>query len=273
MESVIKSVGVWRLKFTVPPISERVMWLRLVQRRTIWCPTWSGLFCIVVLIVIPVAWWSRCGESFLSLTSRLPAEILVVEGWIGRAGVRAAAAEFEQGGYQYVVATGGLTTNKGWDVAGWSYAEGAEHELIRAGVAQDRIIVAPARNTERQRTYESAVAVRRALRSRDIHPNNLNVFTLGPHARRSRLVFAKVYQPAAQVGVIGWTPSAEENVPWWQSSDRARELLAETAGYVYEALLNSGRSSDLPGAFFLLPTTAMKQPAYPFGLQKGFGFR
>jgi hypothetical protein len=38
---------------------------------------------------------------------RLPAEILVVEGWIGRDGVRAPAAEFEQSGYQYVVATGG----------------------------------------------------------------------------------------------------------------------------------------------------------------------
>jgi hypothetical protein len=221
-------------------------------------------------MLIPVAWWCRCGESFLSLTSRLPAEILVVEGWIGRDGVRAAAAEFEQGGYQYVVATGGLSTSKGWDEGGWSYAEKAEGELIRSGVAQDRIIVASARDTERQRTYESAVAVRRALQSRGIYPNNLTVFTLGPHARRSRLVFARVYQPGTQVGVIGWAPPGDENVPWWQSSDRARELLAETAGYVYEALLNSGRGSDFPGAFLLLPTTPMKQPASSFGLQREF---
>jgi hypothetical protein len=246
--------------------------LRLVQRRTVWCPTWLGLFCIVVLLLIPVAWWCRSGESFLSLTSRLPAEILVVEGWIGRDGIRAAAAEFERGGYQYVVATGGLTANKGWDIGGWSYAEGAEGELIRSGVRKDRIIVAPARDTERQRTYESAMAVRRALESRGIHANNLNVFTLGPHARRSRLVFAKVNQPGTQVGVIGWAPSRDQNEPWWRSSDRARELLAETAGYVYEALLNSGRSSGLPSAFFLLPAIPMKQPPSSFGLQKGFDF-
>jgi uncharacterized SAM-binding protein YcdF (DUF218 family) len=215
--------------------------LRLVQSRTVCCPTWLGLFCVIVLMLIPVAWWCRCGESFLSLTSRLPAEILVVEGWIGHDGVRAAAKEFEQGGYQYVVATGGLSTNKGWEQSGWSYAEGAEGELIRSGVAQDRIIVAHAGHAENQRTYESAVAVRRALQSRGFHPKSINVFTLGPHARRSRLVFAKVYQPGTQVGVIGWVPTSDRNVPWWRSSDRARELLAETAGYVYEVLLNSGR--------------------------------
>ena len=85
---------------------------------------------------------------------RSPAEILVVEGWIGRDGIRAAAAEFEQGGYQYVVGTGGLTTARGWEEGGWSCAEGAEHELARLGIAKDKIIPAPARDTETQRTYE-----------------------------------------------------------------------------------------------------------------------
>jgi hypothetical protein len=80
-----------------------------------------------------------------------------------------------------------------------------------------------------------------------IHPSNLNVFTLGPHARRSRLVFAKVYQAEAHVGVIGWIPNMDRAGSWWSSSDRARELVEETAGYAYEGLLNSGRSSNFPG--------------------------
>ena len=56
----------------------------------------------------------------------------MVEGWIGRDGVRAAAAEFEHGGYQYVVATGGLSTARGWAEAGWSYAEGAASNHCRS---------------------------------------------------------------------------------------------------------------------------------------------
>ncbi len=59
-------------------------------------------------------------ESFLSVTERSPADVLVVEGWIGREGVRAAGEEFKQRGYQYVVATGGLTANEGCQEAGRS---------------------------------------------------------------------------------------------------------------------------------------------------------
>jgi hypothetical protein len=218
--------------------------LRLVQRRIVWWPTWLGTFCIVALLVIFGAWWWIRGESFLSLTRRLPAEVLVVEGWIGRDGLRAAAAEFAPGGYQYIVASGGLTSDR-WEEHRSTYAEIAEHYLIRYGVPQDKIIVAPSR-AENMRTFESAVAVLRALQARGVRPNSFNVFTLGPHARRSRLVFAKVAGPKTAVGVVDWTPPDYKGVPWWRSSERAREMLTETVGYLFEVLFNSGRRSNSP---------------------------
>jgi hypothetical protein len=116
--------------------------LRVVKCYTIWFPTWLGLLCLCLFLATPLLWWCIYGESFLSVTQRLPAQVLVVEGWIGPDGVRAAAEEFKEGGYQYVVATGGFTTNKGWQEASRSYAEQAENELIRSGVPKDRIIVA-----------------------------------------------------------------------------------------------------------------------------------
>jgi uncharacterized SAM-binding protein YcdF (DUF218 family) len=203
-----------------------------------------------MLAALPV-WWCFDGESFLSLTQRRPAEVLVVDGSIGPDGVRAAAAEFAQGGYKYVVASGGVTKSEGWQEGGWSYAEGAQHQLIRSGVAEARIVVVTTMEVEQQLIFESAVAVSRALRSKGIHPKNVNVFTFGPHARRSRLVFAKVYHPETKVGVISWVPSNWEMVPWWHSSDRARDLLTETAGYLYEAGFNSGRLSNSPDKVLL----------------------
>jgi hypothetical protein len=74
----------------------------------------------------------------------------------------------------------------------------------------------------------------------------MNVFTWGPHARRSHLVFAKVERPETDVGVVSWAPVSYRQVPWWRSSERAKEFLTETAGYVFEALFNSGRSSNSP---------------------------
>ena len=230
----------------------RIKHLRLVQRRTVCCPTWLGFFSVTLLLIIPLAWWVLYGERFLSLTQRLPADVLVVEGWIGTKAVQAAAVEFQSRGYRCVVATGSQPENdRGWQDPGWSYAQGAANELARCGIRADEIIVAPAKDTARGRTYESAVAVWRKLRSLSIHPKCINVFTWGPHARRSHLVFYKVFGPEANVGVLSWTPAGYDSMPWWRSSDRARELLTETAGYFFEALFNSSRNSNSPTIGFM----------------------
>jgi uncharacterized SAM-binding protein YcdF (DUF218 family) len=219
--------------------------LRLVQRREFWCPTWFGFLLIAALVGIPLLWWCCYGESFLSQTERMQPEVLVVEGWIGIDGVRAAEAEFRQHGYQYIVPAGDLHTDP-WDEDHSSFAEMGARELIRLGIPKEKIIVAPAEETENQRTYQAATAVWNAFQGRGMKPRNLNVFTLGSHARRSRLIFAKVQGPETKVGVVAWAPPGYETRPWWCSSERAKAMLTETAGYLFEVLLNSGRSS-MPG--------------------------
>ena len=107
----------------------------------------------------PILWSLLAGESFLSHTQRLPAaELLVVEGWIGREGVRAAATEFREHGYKYVATSGGPTLGR-WERERSNYAEMAGLELVALGVPRDKIIVAPCRNSESRRTFESAAAV------------------------------------------------------------------------------------------------------------------
>jgi uncharacterized SAM-binding protein YcdF (DUF218 family) len=221
--------------------------LSLFHRRTIWWPTPFGFFLLVATLVILAAGWLNYGESLLALKQPLPADVLVVEGWIGRDGIRAAVDEFEHGGYRYIVATGGLTSGR-WEDEPTSYAVMAAREMIRLGVPNEKVVIATAESTESHRTYESAVAVWRALRDAGIKATMLNVFTLGPHARRSALVFAKVNSGVAKIGVIGWLPAEYKAEPWWRSSERSRELLDETFGYLYEALLNSGRRSNVPSA-------------------------
>jgi hypothetical protein len=110
--------------------------------------------------------------------------------------------------------------------------------------AESKVVVAPAAESERNRPFQSAAGVWRTLEARSIFPRTLTVFTLGSHARRTRLVFEKVYQGKVQVGVMGWIPPDYKSEPWWRSSERARDLIVETAGYLYERLLNSGRASN-----------------------------
>jgi hypothetical protein len=219
------------------------MKFRLFERRTGWWPTLGGWLLIAAVALTPaLLWWFR-GESFLSSDERLPyADILVVEGWISAEGIRAGVTEFNSGQYKYVVATGGLS-GESWSTRRWNYAVEAEDQLIRAGVPRNQVIIAPAKESGSQRTHEMAVSTWNALKSHNIAPNGLHVFTRGTHARRSQLTFQRVIGDAAQVGVVSWLPPGRNHQHWWQSSDRAEETIKETVGYLYELLLHSGRKS------------------------------
>jgi hypothetical protein len=217
----------------------------LIQRRTVWWPTLWGWLCLLALAAAPALFWFFRGESFLSVTDRVPADVLVIEGWIGDEAVRAAGAEFYRGGYRYVATTGGMTSDR-WDRHRYIYAEISADVLFEMGLPRDRVIVASPRETDIQRTFQAATAVWRALQARGIHPAGLNVFTIGPHARRSRLVFAKVFPRGTKVGAISWTPPGSLAEPWWQSSERGEEFLKQTVGYFLEAMTNSGRLSNDP---------------------------
>jgi hypothetical protein len=85
------------------------------------------------------------------------------------------------------------------------------------------------------------MAAKQALEAKDLKPKRVNVFTRGPHARRTRLVYSKTLGPATQVGIISWNPYGPMSGGWWHSSSRAEELLKETVGYLYEVFLSSGR--------------------------------
>jgi hypothetical protein len=201
--------------------------------------TWI-VWCIVTGILFTcVIGWFNYGESFLASTHRVPADVLVVEGWIGPQGICAAVDEFEQGGYRYIVASGGPPSGWGWLDKSTSFAVMAGREMMRLGIPKERLVVAASENTETRHTFESAVTVWRALRDAGIKPKDINVFTFGPHARRSALVFAKVNSQGPKIGVIGWLPTDYKT--------DSREFLDETLGYLYEVLFNSGRASNGPG--------------------------
>jgi hypothetical protein len=112
------------------------------------------------------------------------------------------------------------------------------------GLSKEQVIAAASEDVHNHRTFASAIAVSRALQQRGIQSKAVNVFTLSVHARRSRLVYAKVLPSEMAVGVISWAPPGYYSEPWWHSSERTLDLLKESVGYPFEALLNSGRLSN-----------------------------
>ena len=228
----------------------------LFRRREIWCPTLIGWALILFISLAPIAGWCLFGESILCLTKRESTDVLIIEGWIGEAALEAAAKEFKQGHYQWVVTAGGPSLDS-WGHSSWSYAKIARDRLILHGITEEHIIMAPCTDVDAQRTRESALAVYNALANQNIHPAALNIFTRGAHARRSRLIYSHIFEPAIKVGVIAWLPEQARTTPWWRSTERSRELLTETIGYLYETLLYLCQSKHT----YLAPNKASSKSA------------
>ena len=205
-------------------------------------PTVYGWCVVLLLATAPVAMWTIWGEDYLAVTDRVPANVIVVEAWMHEEGAVAAMAEYKQAsdGSDYIVAAGALS-GESWYKERWDEVEIVESALRHRGFPSQRFIRARARDTERHRTYQAAVAVRNALAVAGVHPTGINVITIGPHARRSRMIFAKVLGPDIPVGVIAWRPQGLPHERWWKSSGRAVDFLKETVGIVFEGFFSSGR--------------------------------
>lgn len=209
----------------------------LFRKRTLWLPTWRGwlLFCLVGLLG---AWGlSRGALRFLGATERLPADLLVVEGWIADDALEDAAAEFRRGNFKSLVTTGG-PLSKGFFLSGYgTHASLAANTLFKLGLTTNQVVAVPGQYTARGRTLEAAMAFRDWLAAHEPGVRSINLVTVGPHARRSRLTYQRVLGKRVRVGVIAVPERHYDLEHWWRSSEGLKSVPVEALAYAWSALM------------------------------------
>ena len=180
-------------------------------------------------------------HTFLSVNHPVAANVLVVEGWLPDYALEEAVQEFKEKGYEHLVSAGGPMP-QGHLISGYdTYARIAGATLLKLQIPKEKLIEAPAAKTYRNRTFESAKAVRAKLRELGISVQGLNVVSEGPHARRTRLVYRKVFGRETIVGVIAIRSMDYEAERWWRSSEGMITTMSEGIGWLFESLFSSGR--------------------------------
>ena len=114
-------------------------------------------------------------------------------------------------------------------------------QLLGYDIPKEKLIEAPGAMTYRNRTYESAKAVRVKLRELGISLRGLNVVSEGPHARRTRLVYRKVFGKETNVGILMVKSQDYDPDRWWRSSEGVKTTLSEGIGWLFESVSSSGR--------------------------------
>jgi hypothetical protein len=120
-----------------------------------------------------------------------------------------------------------------------TYADLGAAILLRMGMSQDTVQAVPSGYVYKDRTYAEAVALSIWLRQHGLSPKEINLISLGAHARRSRLLFEKAFGKSTRVGIIAVEDRNYDPAHWWKTSEGVRSVISETIAYGYARFLFS----------------------------------
>jgi hypothetical protein len=109
--------------------------------------------------------------------------------------------------------------------------------LIAQGVGRDSVTAIPSPFVIKDRTYESALALRRWIDSLHAPISSFNIFTLGAHGRRTWMLFNEALGDRSRIGIISAVDSSFDSRHWWTSSQGVRIVIDESIAYLYAKLL------------------------------------
>jgi hypothetical protein len=222
------------MSFTVSP-----QYWGLLRRRPCLLPTLRGWLLLLIpsAALLVVGFWNA--NAFLTVNDPVPDGVLVVEGWSPDYALETAMLEVKQSPCHKLYVVGG-PLEQGAPLSEYkTYAELGSAILLRMGMSNDTVQAVPAAYVYKDRTYTAVVALQNWLRQHSSIPQNMNLISVGAHARRSRLLFEKAFGNGTRVGIIAVKDRSYDPSHWWKSSQGVRSVVDETIAYCYARFLFS----------------------------------
>lgn len=205
-------------------------------KKTCIVPTPVGWLCLLFACLTVASVFIAEIHPFLAPDAPLGGEAIVVEGWLPDYCLEKAAKRAAENGYRTLFVTGGALESGSYLKEYQTYARLGAATLKKIGVTNVRIIEVPAQTVRVDRTYASAVALRRWIDSTGSPLRTLDICSKGAHSRRSALLFRRALGKGFRVGTIAVTDLDYEPRTWWKSSDGVREVMSESIAYLYGLL-------------------------------------
>jgi len=203
----------------------------LIRRRSLPVPTFIGALLLATLVAVAALLALRALPSFLAPNAPIGHGILVVEGWMPSSALRLAAETYRRGGYDALIVSGGPVEDPLCGGRFANYAERGAAVMRQLGIAEPDLVMVPAPASAHDRTYRSAVSVRQWIESSGRPVTALDVFSDGPHARRSFTLYRQALGDGVEVGVRSAPPSEYDLSRWWRRRDGAKSVLGEGISY------------------------------------------
>jgi len=196
-------------------------------------PTARGGVVLFVAVAASVWFAVHAMHPFLAVTHPVKGQILVLDAWLPDYALATAMTEFTEQGYALMVATGGPLRVGTYLVEYRTEAEVKVAILKRLGFDERFLVAVPAEAVAKDRTYASALALKKWMRDTGLPATSMNIYSFGVHARRSRLLFQKAFGDEMEVGVIAAEDRSYDPLHWWRSSRGVKAVGGEMIAYGY----------------------------------------
>jgi hypothetical protein len=211
----------------------------LIERKECWRLTFKGWLLLLLMSGGAVFTAFNMVFPFLAQNDPRRGDLLVVEGWIPDYSIEEVKAEFESGGYKLLVITGSAIL-KGEAFAEFkSFPEFTRAILLKKGWDESKVIAVPSGEPFKDRTYMSALALKRWMSDSKQRMSRINIYSMGAHSRRTRLLYQKAFEGQLEVGIIAGKDLRFDGPHWWRTSEGIRTIISETMGYLYARFLFS----------------------------------
>ena len=188
-------------------------------------------FAFVVLLLLLQA------NAFLSLNRPVKSDVLIVEGWLPDYALEEAMLIYKKENYKKIITTGGPLFVGSYLIEYVDLAHLSQATLLALGMKENEVVAVPAPDVYRDRTFHSALAVKKWMIKNDVQIKKMNLVSLGPHTRRSTNLYQKVFAGEAEVGSIAIESRDYDSDRWYASSEGVRSTINEAIAYVYAVIL------------------------------------
>jgi len=207
--------------------------MKSIERKKRFCLASRELVFLLVIVVLLIIFVVKNIYPFLAIDSPVNSEILVVEGWLPDYALEQAIQEFNDNNYNLLITTG-VPLLKGYYLSEYkTEAEIGAAIIKKFGFNEEKIIAIPAPYVIKDRTYNSAKALKKWIANSNQNIKAINLFSLSAHSRRSWILFQKALGDSIKVGIISADDLSYDPEYWLKSSDGVRTVIGEMIAYIY----------------------------------------
>jgi hypothetical protein len=174
--------------------------------------------------------------GFLTVNKPVKAQTMIIEGWLPDYALEHAIEIYKRDRYKHLIVTG-IPLHQWKSIANYeSMAEVTTHNIQKLGFHDTIFQASIPHNVLRDRTYSTALVSKMIFEEHPDWEKAFNIYSLGVHSRRSRLMFKKAFGEEYRIGIFAEKDISYDAKHWWRSSRGFRSVSSEIFSYIFVRL-------------------------------------